>query len=317
MNRFSIGQAWSNATGFFSGNAANFAILIIGIGVLVPLVLQWAITGNPMENAFNPALMGARGGGAAAMAGMGAAAVLVALASYVIQFGSYFSSWRLGFGPDGGDLAGASRFGFGAGAIYVGLLIATGVLTAVIAVAITPWLAIPLFFVIFGFFVIMFPALFGFLAILFFLAAIFGAAAGGGMLPVGGAVGLLIILLFAVGSLWLAARLCCTGPAMADAGEFLPFAALRRSWTLTAEGQWRIVGYFLLIGAILFVLLLVLGLVVGASIQSAFMTGSTPGMGVVMLGTFFVSIPIAYFTVAVPAGIYRVVSVSNAGDVFA
>lgn len=315
MNRFSIGQAWSNATSFFSGNAANFAILIIGIGVLVPLVLQWVITGNPMENAFNPAMMG--GGGAAAIAGMGAAVLLVSLLSYVLQFGSYFSSWRLGFGADAGDLAGSARFGFGAGAIYVGMLIAAGVLTAVVAYAITPWLAIPLFFVILCFFVVMYPALFGFLAIIFLLLVIFGAAAGGGMIPVGGAAGLLIVLLFGLVSLWLAARLCCTGPAMADAGDYLPFDALKRSWALTAEGQWRIVGYFLLIGVVLFVIVLILGLAVGTNLQSMVMSGSTPGIGFVILGTILVSIPLAYLTVAVPAGIYRTVSISNAGEVFA
>lgn len=89
MNRFTIGQAWAHATGFFSGNAASFAITLIGIGVLAPLLLQWVLIGNPMTNAFNPAMM-ASGGMMAA--GLGITAMIVSLVVYILQFGSYFAA---------------------------------------------------------------------------------------------------------------------------------------------------------------------------------------------------------------------------------
>lgn len=320
MNRFSIGQAWSHATGFFSGNAANHAIVLIGIGILVPLVLQWVIIGNPMANAFNPAVMA---GNPTMMAGMGVGLIVISLLSYVLQFGSYFSSWRLGI-TDAGDLPGGLRFGMIAGAVLVGLMIATIVVLAAVAYAISPWLAIPFILVLMLFFIVIYPWLFGFMAILFLLLAAFGSYALTSMAPMmggtaAGGSGVMVILLVAFGALclWLAARLCCTGPSMADRSEYLPFQALKRSWSMTSEGQWRIVGYFLLIGVVLFVLAIILGLLIGSSFQSMMMGGGVPGFGTIILLTLIVSIPMAYFTVAVPAGIYRALGHESAGEVFA
>lgn len=320
VNRFSIGQAWSHATGFFSGNAANFAIILIGIGVLAPLLLQWVLIGNPMTSAFNPAMM-ASGGMMAA--GLGITAMIVSLIVYILQFGSYFAAWRLGLGADGHDLAGALRYGGIAGGLFVGLIIAAVVVMATLAYATTPWIAIPLLLLFVLFFVMIYPALFGFLAILMVLAAAFGGYALTSMAPMlggggaGGGVALLIMLLAGALYLWLAARLCCTAPSMVEQHEYLPFQAMKRSWALTAEGQWRIVGYFLLIGVVLFVLALILGLIIGSSFQSMIMGGGVPGFGTIAVLTLLVSIPAAYFTVAIPAGIYRTVGVQNAGEVFA
>lgn len=321
MNRFSIGQAWSNATGFFSGNAANFAIALIGVGVLAPMILQWILVGNPMTNAFNPAMM-ANGGALAA--GLGVTMLVVSLVAYILQFGSYFAAWRLGFGADANDLADGLRFGAMAGGAYVGLMIAALIVTGLLAYAISPWLAFPLMLLLLLFFVVIYPALFGFIAIVLLLAAAFGGFALSSMAPMlggarggAGGIALIAVLLFGGLYLWLAARLCCTAPAMAEQNEILPFGAMKRSWALTAEGQWRIVGYFLLIGVVLFVLALILGLVIGSSFQSMMMGGGVPGFGSIILLTLLVSIPLAYFTVAVPAGVYRAVSVQNAGEVFA
>jgi len=317
MNRFSIGQAWSSATGFFSGHAANHAIALIGIGIVIPLVLQWVIVGNPMTNALNPAMMA----DPSMMAGMGMGILVVSLLSYVLQFGSYFASWRLGLGSNGDDLVGGLRFGVIAALVLVGLLIGTLIVAGLLAYAISPWVALPFILLLLLCFVIMYPALFGFLTIIFLLLAVFGSYALGSMGPMmgsGGAGGLGILFLVAIAllMLWLAARLCCTAPSMADRAEYLPFEAMKRSWAMTSEGQWRIAGYFLLIGAVILVVAIILALIVGSAFQSMVMGGGVPGFGTVILMTVLISIPMAYFTVAIPAGIYRALGQDDVSQVF-
>lgn len=52
-----------------------------------------------------------------------------------------------------------------------------------------------------------------------------------------------LILLAWLPMLWLTARLCLSGPAMAESGSINPIAGLRQSWKLTAPAQWRILAY--------------------------------------------------------------------------
>lgn len=318
MNRFSIGQAWSSATSFFSGHAANHAIALIGIGIVIPLALQWIIVGNPMSNALNPAMMA----DPTMMASMGLGLLVVSLLSYVLQFGSYFTSWRLGLGSNADDLAGGLRFGLVAALVLVGMLIVTLIVAGLLAYAVSPWLALPFILIMLLYFVVMYPALFGFMMILFILIGVFGSYALSGMAPMmggnsaGGGIGIIIMILIGFALLWLAARLSCTAPSMADRQEYLPFEAMKRSWAMTSEGQWRIIGYFLLIGAVILVLAVILGLIVGSSMQSLLMGGGVPGFGTVVLMTLLISIPMAYFTVAIPGGIYRSLGQADVSDVF-
>lgn len=317
MNRFSIGQAWSHATGFFSGHAANHAIALIGVGIVIPLALQWIIVGNPMANALNPAMMA----DPSMMAGMGMGILFMSLLSYVLQFGSYFTSWRLGLGSSAGDLTGGLRFGMIAALVLVGILLGTLIVAGLLAYAISPWVAFPFILLLLLCFVIMYPALFGFLAILFLLIGVFGSYALSSMAPMmgggaGGGIGILMMVLVGLLMLWLAARLCCTAPSMADRDEYLPFEAMKRSWAMTSEGQWRIAGYFLLIGAVILVVAVILALIVGSAFQSMVMGGGIPGFGTVILMTVLISIPMAYFTVAIPAGIYRSLGQADVSQVF-
>ena len=318
MNRFSIGQAWSSATSFFSGHAANHAIALIGIGIVIPLALQWIIVGNPMSNALNPAMMA----DPTMMASMGVGLLVVSLLSYVLQFGSYLTSWRLGLGSNADDLAGGLRFGLVAALVLVGMLIVTLIVAGLLAYAVSPWLALPFILIMLLYFVVMYPALFGFMMILFILIGVFGSYALSGMAPMmggnsaGGGIGIIIMILIGFALLWLAARLSCTAPSMADRQEYLPFEAMKRSWEMTSEGQWRIIGYFLLIGAVILVLAVILGLIVGSSMQSLLMGGGVPGFGTVVLMTLLISIPMAYFTVAIPGGIYRSLGQADVSDVF-
>src|SRR5688500_14194979 len=114
MNQFSLGNAWSKGVSFFSSQALNHAIVLIGLGVLVPTVVQYVIAGG-VTGMMNPAMIG---GGIGAFSALGAAALIALLASYVLQLGSYFGSWRLGFG-EGEPLGVAIVYGPIAGVLVI------------------------------------------------------------------------------------------------------------------------------------------------------------------------------------------------------
>src|SRR6185436_14640591 len=121
MKQFSLSNAWSLGMGFFSGKAAGHAILLIGMGIILPIVLQMAVAGGAM-GMMNPAMMGQNA--LAGMAGMGGLMLIIILVSYLLQMGSYFASWRLGFGEDEA-VVGATTYGLIAALVMV---IAFGVL---------------------------------------------------------------------------------------------------------------------------------------------------------------------------------------------
>lgn len=286
MNRISIGQAWSYATGFFAGQGANHAIVLIGLGIALPLALQFALGGGVA--AFEPGAM-ATGGGAAALATMGAGAMLISLVNYILQTGSYFASWRIGL-TNGGESLGS--------AVVYGLVAALPVLLLSAAIL--------LIFGIFGF--------------LLFGSAIISMASG--QPPSESAVAglgvmmLLLVPLFMLFTVWLAARFCCTGPAMADQRSYNILGALATSWRMTAASQWKIAAYFVLLGVALIVIATILAMIVGVSVFAA----GTPGTGTMVsliVGAVIVSIPLAYLQVGVPAGLYRALGGTNTSEVFA
>jgi heme/copper-type cytochrome/quinol oxidase subunit 2 len=105
---------------------------------------------------------------------------------------------------------------------------------------------------------------------------------------------------------------------MADRGTVNLFAGLRESWRMTAANQWRIMGYLALIGVVLCVVFFVFAVIAGAGMMAGMSSGGAPQMGVgTMLFTLVVSIPFAYLTVLVPAGIYRELRGPGAAEVFA
>ncbi len=284
MNRISISQAWSYATSFFAGQGANHAIILIGIGIVVPLVLQFAIGGGAMMS--DPMALAAAGGFAA----MGALAILASLINYVLQTGSYFASWRIGF------TNGAEPLG---GAIGYGLIAALPVLLLAFVVVIVLGLFA---FLVFGS---------AFAPMLMGGQPSEAATAGTGLLM------LLFIPLFLFFIVWLGARFCCMGPIMADRRSFNVLMGLGESWRMTSVSQWKIFGYFLLIGLAFFVLFLILGMIVGVSV---FASGAEPSGGsfvAIIIGALLLSIPMAYLQVAIPAGIYRALGGQSQSDVFA
>lgn len=285
MNRISISQAWSHATGFFSGQAVNHAVVLIGVGIVVPLLLQFLLGGgaamtDPM------AFAGARG-----MAAMGPLAMLLGLINYVLQTGSYFASWRIGFSNGGESLGGA---------IAYGMIAALPVLLLVIAAAI---ILVLLAFLVFG------GA---------FLPMLMGGQPSQAATATTGILMLLLIPLFLLFLVWLGARLCCMGPVMADRRSFNVLTGLNESWQMTAASQWKIFGYFLLIGLALIVMFMVMGAIVGLSMFAGGGAPSTGSMVGLIVGAMLLGIPMAYLQVAVPAGIYRALGGQvSQGDIFA
>src|SRR3546814_13572992 len=109
MNRISISQAWSYTTSFFNGQGVNHAIVLIGVGILVPLILQFLLGGG--ATMFDPASM-AEGGGAAAIAATGAVGFLLSLLNYLPPPGSYFASPRFGLTRAGAQVGTDTGYGY-------------------------------------------------------------------------------------------------------------------------------------------------------------------------------------------------------------
>lgn len=280
MNKISISQAWSYATSFFAGQGANHAIALIGVGIVVPLILQFALGGGAMM--ADPMSMAA-GGGLAAMGGL---MILLSLINYILQTGSYFASWRIGLSNGSEPLGSALAYGM---------------------VAALPTLLL-------GIVVVVVLALIGFVVFGSALAPVMmGGQPGAGM----GGLMLLLMLLFFLFVLWLAARFCCTGPVMADQRTYNILTGLGESWRMTAASQLKIFAYFILIGVALFVVFLILGMIVGVSMFAGGGAPSGGSMVGLIIGALLLSIPMAYLQVGVPAGIYRALGGRSQADVFA
>lgn len=286
VNNISISQAWSYATSFFSGRAAEHAIALIGVGIAVPLILQLALGGGMA--AFDPARMTSGAGAFAAFSGF---AILLGLVNYILQTGSYFASWRLGFSDRQENVGGALSYGLVAA---LPVLLFTAAILFVIGI---------IGFLLFG----------G----AFAPALLSGRQPSESALAGMGFAMLILVPLFLLFIVWLAARLCCTGPIMADKRTFNVLTGLSESWRITAAAQWKIFAYFILLGIAFLVIAMILGAVVGFSV---FASGGMPGAGSMVgliVGSIVMSIPVAYLQVGIPAGIYRALGPVDAGSVFA
>lgn len=290
MNKISISQAWAYATSFFSDQHSNHAILLIGIGIVGPLILNIMTGGAAAGAALTPDQLTS----GAALGAIGGLAILVGLLGYVLQTGSYYASWRMGLAP--GEESLGSAISYGMVASLPALLVSIG-------------------------FILIFGILFGIIFGASFLPLLMGGAAGADNFNPAMGLGILLALpLFLVLILWLAARFCCMAPVMAANRSYNPLTALAESWRMTAASQWKLMAYFVLIGIVIVIISMIFAMIAGVSMLAGGAAGGEMGTGSMvtfMIVGSLVSIPLAYVSVGIPAGIYRALGGGNNSDVFA
>jgi hypothetical protein len=341
MNDFTIGGAWSKGFGFFSASAATHAIILIGMGVVAPLVLQYVVLGSGAA-AANPATLGQAALNASTLIAMGVAMILVGALCYVLQFGAYFASWRLGVAA--GDTAG-SAIGYGLLAGLV-LLVAMVLVIALVALAavgagqgsggaagLALLIAIPLLVLMCAFYttvmsMVEVAAFFGLLLLVLVGSSLSRINPSLDLGRLGGAVALIMFVLLAL-FFWLTVRLSCTGPAMARRRTVNLFAGMSESWRLTGRAQWKIMGHLVLVGLLMCISFLILALILGRTMggmpsgglqPGGFQPGAAPRQldTAQLVGGLILGIPVAYLTVLVPGGIFReLAGTVPEGEVFA
>lgn len=318
MNQFNLGSAWSKGMSFISEKAASQAIILIGMGIVLPAILQFAIGGAVLG--MNPMMMGQNamgaGGSVAAMAGT---MVVIMVLSYVLQMGSYFSSWRIGLGREE-SLAGAVVYGIICAVLAIIVFLLSVMLIAVIVAQamqaggamafLALLLAIPVLILMAALYSLMMAAMTVGMFLMLLIVMAFGASMGAANPALAmagqGALGVLIIMIVVALMFWVTARFSCTTSVMADRKSFNLFAGLAESWRLTGPSQFRIMAYLALLGILLCVVLVVVVMVLGATMMGSMSSGEVPNMGMgAVIMMLIVSIPFAYLTTLVPAGIYR------------
>ena len=311
MNQFSLGGAWSKGVGLFSGEAAKQAMILIGLGIAAPFIIQFALVGGTSGLVNSPLVSGPSG--LMAVAGAGGVVLLAMAIGYVLQVGSFFASWRLGLARNE-TLVGAIAYGLPAAVVVI---VGTVLAAAALGFVFTQIGALGAFLLIVAV-LILFAMLYTLVAatlavtifVMLLLAMILGVTMGqaGFAATLVGGYGFMavIAILLSILLLWLAARFSCTAAVMADRKSFNPFAAMAESWRLTAYDQFRVMLYLGLIGLVLAIVLAVGAVAIGVGFASSFQGGAPPalGIGALILG-LIVGIPFAYLTVLLPGGIYR------------
>lgn len=327
MEFFSIGGAWNDGTRFLAARPLPNLALIVGMGVLIPIALQLAFFGlgggpagaTPVE-----------GGEPAELSTADAAAFVVLAGTFVLQIAAYFAAWRLALG-NGESFGRALLFGLLAGLVAAGvsaLLVFAAAMAAAqagppgIVVFVILFTILPVMIALALFYTFMAAFVGTGVGLMLVLAMVFGTSTGDTGLAatmVGGS-GFVVVMLLVLAAvlLWLAARLSCTTVVMADRKSYNPFAAMRASWELTWEAQWRVMGYLALVALGCVVLLVVVAAAAGAGAQ-ALQGGPSAGAGIAGLVVGFVlGLGFALIAVMLPIGIYRqLVGVGAPVEVFA
>ena len=327
MDAFSIGGAWSFGFRFFGHRPALHLLLLIGLGLILPTAVQFALTGQAMGTS-SPVL----GGSQAALA-RGPIVVLVQLLGYVVQLASYFACWRLGLSA-AATVPGALRFGLLAGLLAAAIFALVGA-PALIAMRAAfssgiPFLGllvglIPIILVVAIFYTLPAALIATVASLLLVLSMVLGTATGNVGLAatlIGGGSGAVVVLflVLSVILLWLTARLSCTTALMADWQSYNLVAAIRESWRLTLEDQWAILRYLALLAFGMAVILVLVSVGAGVGIAAALRGGGLAGVGQIaaLAIGLLVGIPFVILNVIVPAGIYRQLTRSTmAAEVFA
>ncbi len=306
MDRFSGRDAWAKGVAFLSGKAAGHAILLIGIGIVAPIGLQYLAAGRVSGLISRAMVPGsevdrfADGGG-------------VAIAGYLLQLVSFFASWRLGL-EEREATGGAAVFGLLAGLVAAvgafGVLVVFGVAGALLF---PPGLVIVVAIVMMVLYALFCPFLAALLAagaaMLMALSLILGAVTGTGFAPAAlggsGFTGALFILAAGL-LLWLTVRFGCVTCLMADRKRLNPFALLAESWRLTGAEQMRVMRYLALVSLGAALAFLLIAAAARVSLEAGLGDAAAIRSGVVAIVLeALVGIPLAFLAVMMPAGIYR------------
>jgi hypothetical protein len=327
LDTFSIGGAWSFGFRLFAQRLRLNLLVLVGIGIVIPLGLQFALLGQVigMSGPFS----------GQSQAGLAASPLpfILQLVSYFLQLLSYFTAWRLSFAAEQ-RLPPALLLGALA-ALLASVVVAIVGVPALFAIWASFSSGIPFlgllvgliaFMLVFAIFYTVPAAFFATLAaVVLVLSMLFGAATGNvGMAAtlMGGGSGAVVVLFLVLSLilLWVATRLSCTCAVMADWKSYNLFAAMRESWRLTLEDQWPIARYLLLIAGAMTLLVVLISVAAGAGAMALLQGGGLGGAGPIAglaLGLIF-GIPFALLNVFVPAGIYRDLTRSAlAAEVFA
>lgn len=314
MNSFSIAGAWSLGLGFFTRHWLAMTALLVGLGLALPLALQYAVVGGPIETVNLGRVGPDPYGNSWLIDRPGVIAVL--LAGYVGQAASYFAAWRLGFGT---PFPRALLYGLLAGLVAIiiaGVARAIGQYGSELIVSSDTWLLAVLVFLL----PLMIPFALFFVAqtvmvsavVLLVLAYLMIAGAATGSLEaaatmVGGDGAIAVALLVLSGLLfWLAARLSCATPWMAAQGSLNVWAAARESWRMTLDEQTAITRYLLLVGVVMALVVIGLAFALGEGVRAI----PRGGVGytfdaATLIPRVGLAIPFALLSVILPAGIYR------------
>jgi hypothetical protein len=336
MDTFSMRGAWAFGFRLFAHRPWLHALVLIGLGIVLPFALQFALAGDVL-GMTSPAMLGQNR--LTDGAGAGAMRTIALLLTYVLQLVSYFMSWRLGFGRER-PLGGTIVFGLLASllAMAVFAVIGAPAIWGAQAAAASgiPFLGllaalIPLVTVFAMFYTLPAAMMATIASIILALSMIFSAVTGNvGMAAtlIGGGSGAVVVLflVMSVALMWLATRFSCTTSVMADWKTYNLLAALRESWRLTLEDQWIIMRYLVLV-AFALALVIIAGAVIAGMGATAFLRGNPDALdqaagavgqaGAILLA-LAIGTPLAFLTVLVPAGIYRELTRhSLAAEVFA
>jgi len=315
MDNFSMRGAWSFGYGFFAHRQLLHILVLVGIGILLPLLLQFALFGE-IVGASNPAMLTRQ----SASAVQGITAPIVLVAGYFLQILSYFASWRLGFGV-GRPAGGAFMFGLLASLVTIGVFALVGAPAIWAGRAASsagiPFIGLlvtllPTLIVVAIFYTLLAALIATIASILLVAAMLLGAATGNvGMAAtmMGGGSGAVVVLflVLSVILMWLATRLSCTTSVMADWKTYNLPAAIRESWRLTLEDQWAIMRYLALVAFGLGIVIIASSAIAGIG-AAAFLGGPDAGSRGQLAGIALglgLAIPLAFLAVLVPAGIYR------------
>jgi hypothetical protein len=281
MGQFTIGEAWSQAMAFFND---NMQMLLLWVGA--PIIAFGIVEGlffNVDQAAVQTMTERAMRSGdwmplLTAMGGVGVG--VLGLISAVVQSATQFAATRMGLGHQ--EEAG-SLLSYGLGA------------------AVTTLIVYFLFFAV----VIGIP-------IGLMVAMIGGGVAAGGTTGAAAGVGMALLLLVLLLPLiiWLSVRLSVVVPAMADARSANPLYGFSASWRLTASNQWAILGYVILVSIAALVVFMVVGGIVGVIGAALGQTATA------ILNATLLTAPVAIFSTALAAGLYRTLAPSQQGAIF-